>query len=135
MAPRVPLHVESLEALQGRYAAAIKDLINHTDATSEGFMIPSSQRHHVFDTESGWRLIISRERLFDGTVGIHFSASIHDPNKMKQLQLTWYTKSSPYDALDEVVRTWREISKTCRTPTLIAVSEGGIPHFFVEQLQ
>lgn len=122
--PRVALHIEGLTALRARYPAAVAEIVNQADVVSGKVQSPSGDPVHVFDTPDGWRLIVSRERTPDGTVGVHLSASAHR-------QALW---TGALDGqLDAIVRSWRFIANTDRTPVLLGISEGGIPHFFVEQ--
>jgi hypothetical protein len=124
MSPRVPFNPEPLDVLHQRYAAAVKDTIDALAVYEHRAPAPSGDPTHVFDTQLGLRLIISRERLLDGRVGVHLSASWeHDvPNGAKLESL-----------LAEVYASFKAISGTTRDPELIAVTSGGIPHFFVEQ--
>lgn len=126
----VPVHVEPIPDLQHRYAAAIEEVINAADVVMMKRMAPSKDPKHVFDTPEGWRLIISRERMPDNRIGIHFSASIHDLSVGRLMQ---HSFQSPEVMIDAIVLAWREIANSTRTPILVTVTGGGIPHFFVEQ--
>jgi len=52
----------------------MQDVRDNPEPTAE--LRPGTQRKHVFDHQSGARLIVSRERLDDGTRVVHFSGSI-----------------------------------------------------------
>lgn len=118
MAPRVPWSPEPLASLQARYPAAVTDLIDQQDVADERRPSPSGEAKHVFDTEDGLRLIINCERLLDGRVGIHISASLHH-NPPKKL---------------DIRETWRSIAQSTLEPKLIFISAGGIPHYFLERV-
>jgi hypothetical protein len=124
MSPRVPFNPQPIDVLQQRYAAAVKTTIDALAVYEHQIPAPSGDPAHVFDTQLGLRLIISRERLLDGRVGVHLSASwepgVADNTKLESL-------------LAEIYATFKAISRTTRDPELIAVTSGGIPHFFVEQ--
>lgn len=71
----VPPNPEPLKQLQARYPAAVAKVYRHREP--ETFAQPPSGRpQHVFDTEDGMRLIVSREEDDDGHVGLHLSASV-----------------------------------------------------------
>ena len=124
--PRVALHVEGLTALRARYPAAVAEIVNHVDVVTGKVAAPSGDPRHVFDTPDGWRLIVTRDRLADGRVGVHISASCFgDAAARRGLDFA--------GALDAVVRTWRFLADTERTPIYLGLSQGGIPHFFLEQ--
>jgi hypothetical protein len=122
--PRVPFNPQPIEVLQARYAAAVKDTIDALAVYGHQVPAPSGDPAHVFDTPLGLRLIISRERLLDGRIGVHLSASwehgVPDNAKLESL-------------LADIYASFKAISRTTQTPELIAVTTGGIPHFFVEQ--
>jgi hypothetical protein len=123
---RPTLRVEGLTALRARYPAAVADVIDQVDVVSGKVQAPSGDPRHVFDTPDGWRLIVSRERMPDGRIGVHLSASIHDPDAAARAR-------DLGGMLDAVVRAWRFIANTERTPMYIGMTPGGIPHFFIEQ--
>jgi hypothetical protein len=127
MAPRVPLHVEGLLALRERYPAAIAEIVDQRDIVHGMAEAPSGDAKHVFDTPDGWRLIVSRERLLNGQIGIHISASVHDAEKViSMMQSPHITEMNRL-----VIRAWQLIAGSARTPRLVAITEGGIPHFFL----
>lgn len=70
----VPFEVESLDAAQQRFFEAIQDLYDGTEELQ-----PGDQRKHIFDSEDGLRLIVSKDRHpRTGVVGIHFSAMVEE---------------------------------------------------------
>jgi len=128
--PRVPLQVQPLEVLRARYRRAITEVVDQLACAEGERDPPSGQPAHVFDTAEGWRLIISKERRPDGRVGLHLSASIHD----RQFWLRLKDSGEPVNALDLALSQWRAISgERERTPTFLGWSEGGVPHWFLDQ--
>jgi hypothetical protein len=72
----LPFEAEPLESLRERYPRAIADLVD-VESVNLGLQYdPGSERKHVFDTEDGIRLIISREDQGEDGKVIHFSASL-----------------------------------------------------------
>jgi hypothetical protein len=130
--PRVPASPEGLTALRARYHAAVADVINQIDVVGGKVDSPSGDPKHVFDTPEGWRLIVSLERMPDGRVGVHLSASVHDTYAAKRA-LTLRRELTPTGMLDAIVRAWRFIANSERTPLYLGLSEGGIPHWFIER--
>jgi hypothetical protein len=59
-------------------------------------------------------------------VGVHLSASIHDGARARR-------SGDLRESLNKVVRAWRSIADSSRTPTYLGLSTDGIAHFFVEQ--
>lgn len=123
-APRVPLNPEPIDALRRRFPAAIAEVIAHEDIFSGRRPAPSGEPAHVFDTEDGLRLIVSMERLQDGCVGTHISASFHT---LEGAGLPWH------DAQAWIFKTFAALSGDTRRPRLVAVAGAGIPHFFLER--
>jgi hypothetical protein len=121
---RVPWTPEPVPVLHRRYPAAVAELIDHLDVAQGRRPAPSGDPAHVFDTRRGLRLIISRDRLPDGRVGVHVSAS-------------WYrtlTANAKLESLHaEISASWRAISGSTRPLEFIGISGGAVPHFFVEQ--
>lgn len=125
--PRVPLRPESIEQLRARYPQAIAEMIQQLDVLAGAKPAPSGDPVHVFDTEDGLRLIISLEQTPKGRVGVHLSASFH--NTLHTLE-----RCSTLDALVcWIGDSWRAIAGSTRIPEFLGMSEGGIPHFFVER--
>jgi hypothetical protein len=78
LTPRVPFAPEPLARLRGRYSAALNPLVDHRDVgRGDWGPPPSGDAPHVFDTEDGMRLIVSRERFLDGREGVHISVSFY----------------------------------------------------------
>ena len=74
----LPFEPEPEFAMKARYADAIGDIVRINDIQCGKSTPPSKERKHVFDFNSGLRLIISRDT--DGIrTYLHFSASVnHD---------------------------------------------------------
>lgn len=127
--PRVPVSVEGLTALRARYPAAVADVVDEL-AVSRGLRAaPSSDPRHVFDTPDGWRLIVSLDRLPDGRVGTHLSVSIRE-DAVTHIHARYRSGDAMADA---VLRAWRFIAQSTQTPELMFVTDGGIPHWFLER--
>jgi hypothetical protein len=126
--PTVPLHIEPMDVLRDRYPAAVETLIDAAAVRDGNISRPSSQAQHVFDTEAGWRLIVSRERFPSGMIAVHLSASIHDNALHARLS------QDPAWSVEEIFVLWRYLARSDRTPELVYLSSGGIPHFLVEQV-
>ena len=81
MSQPLPFQPEPLERLQARFSAAIATEWDADDLTRKRLANPDHPdrpgqcRTHVFDTEDGYRLIISRERSQSEGLYLHVSAS------------------------------------------------------------
>jgi len=127
--PTVPWHPEPLDALRRRYPAALVALVSPVDVANGRARAPSKDPACVFDTVDGLRLIVSRERFDDGRILIHISASFQDlGDALKDID----SEDAPA-VMDLIVHAWQTISQSTQTPTLVAISPGGVPHFVVEQ--
>lgn len=85
---------------------------------------PGSHREHVFDFGTGLRLIISRD-IFAEEKGpeIHVSAS-------------WFNepKNSLDEIYEEILMGFRLLDKRPGHLTLVGVSEKGVPHFVLKEV-
>jgi hypothetical protein len=124
MPPTIPFAPEPIEALKARYPAAVKDLVDSVAVFEQRQPPPSREPANVFDTQLGLRLIVSRDRLPDGRIGIHVSAS---------WERDLPAQATVESLMAEIAATWRAISGSTRDLELLAVTPAGIPHFFVEQ--
>jgi hypothetical protein len=135
--PRVPETPQPLEVLQERYGAAIEKLwdtrIIAADVANKRTPItPSGQPEHVFDSDDGLRLIISRDRyanpdpkkLLDRT-GIHFSASMFGDLEKRVAAGNF----NPMQFLALCVSRFQDISGDTGTVSYLGMSDGMIPHF------
>ena len=76
---------QPLEVLRARYAAAIETLYDHFRVCAGKQSKPTDKPDvHVFDSEDGLRLIISRDRWIDGIDAVHVSASIRHGTELAQ---------------------------------------------------
>lgn len=124
--PSVPVNPQPLHVLQFRYPAAVKERIAAIDTLPGGGLPPpSGDPAHVFDTVDGLRLIISRELHPNGKTVVHISASFNGPE---------IAARPVAELLPWIVTTWQRLADSTATPVLIKVSEGGVPHFIVEQV-
>lgn len=124
---RVPLKPEPLAALRARYHLAVARVIDPLDVARGLVPAPSADAVHVFDTEDGLRLIVSLERMPDGRVGTHISASIHDEVAVRQ------DCTTGAELFMFIGRSWQAISGSMFLPELLGISDGGVPHFFLER--
>ena len=121
----MPINPQPLHVLQYRYPAAVKELISAVDILHGHLPPPSKDPTHVFDTDDGLRLILSRELHPNGKTVVHISASFNGPE----------TAGQPIEALMTwIVQTWQRIAKSTAVPALVKITDGGIPHFVVEQV-
>lgn len=121
----LPFEPEPIATLRARYPAAVAELVPAAEVRAERRPAPSKDRAHVFDTETGLRLIVSREQFPDGRIGVHVSASWHRSIARATLE----------SLQAEIAATWAAVSGSGRRLELVAVSPGGVPHFFLETLQ
>jgi hypothetical protein len=127
--PRVPMNRQPLAELKARYPAAVAEVID-VRAIIDGLRLPpSAEPKHVFDTEDGLRLIISMERMPDGKVGTHISASLHDDHVQRLRE----RRLSLRETEAWVIATWQALSGSTLRPQLHGVTGGGVPHFFLER--
>lgn len=121
----IPFKAESDKQLRDRFQEAIDftwDARHIQDNPVEADR-PGLHRKHVFDFRTGWRLIISKERLPTWEVVLHFSTSyIHkhpagytDKDIVEESVLYWYNVSQMFEIM----------------PEFIGFSTKGIPHFLV----
>jgi hypothetical protein len=74
--PTLPFLPEPEAQLKARYAAALDPVYDPHEVIDGKVKRPGQQRKHVFDTEDGYRLIISRERLKGAPPVLHISVSL-----------------------------------------------------------
>lgn len=81
----LPFEPESLKLLKKRYPAAIEKIWYVTDPMPDR---PGMHREHLFDFESGLRLLISKDSLVFGKIDIHVSASWerNPPRSLAEMQ-------------------------------------------------
>ncbi len=130
----LPRVAESLTALRERYPAAIEREWNANNLIAfaeEGlpFDRPTIHREHVFDTEDGVRLGVSKESR-DGVVVLHISASVeigsNVEKRLEKLPIDRMKRAKSFIAIAE--KLIAEI--TGRTDfTLIGASSKGVFHW------
>ena len=123
--PTVPVNPQPLHVLQFRYPAAVQPCYDALEVQAARAPSPSKNPIHVFDTHDGLRLIVSRERHPTGDVVVHISASFNSPEIAARPAaglLTW------------IIDTWQHIANSTAIPQLVKVSDGGVPHFVVKQV-
>lgn len=129
MAPRVPWSPSSIEAMTARYPDALIELVDGVEVMTGRREAPSGDPKHVFDFENGLRLIVSRDRIPGGAIGVHLSASWREGFIGKPASIE--------DVHTLIVDAWRSIHgglhPATANPGLLGVSEGGVPHFWLEQ--
>lgn len=74
----IPISPQPIVLLQARYSQAVARIHDVGDVMVGAVARPGERPECVFDTETGLRLIVSRERLIDGRVIVHLSASAHE---------------------------------------------------------
>ncbi len=130
----LPTTPQSLSDLQARYAAAVVKVFDALAVYEGRVSRPGEDPAHVFDTQSGIRLIVSRERLPDGKVYLHVSASFAPGSdivaRIEARQL------SVEQALAEVEATWQAIAQSEKKLRFVRLSPGkGVPHFMLEEAE
>lgn len=75
----LPWQPEPLASLRARYHEAVAEIVDVESVQMGAALRPGLIRRHVLDHPDGIRLIVSRERLPDGRVYTHASASAWVP--------------------------------------------------------
>ena len=125
----LPWNPEKITVLRARYAAAVTDLYDHGAIAAGVQPRPGTRRRHVFDWPDGLRLIVSRDRLMDGRIGICVSGSVQGNTRLSR----WLQTPDPATALASLVcQRWQHLARSDRIPQLVGWSSGkGVPHFVV----
>jgi hypothetical protein len=76
--PPIPEAPEPVEALRARYPRALEPVYDAVAIRDRGATRPGEVAANVFDFEDGMRLIINRERMPDGELVLHVSASVRN---------------------------------------------------------
>lgn len=127
----LPHEPETIEEMRARYPAAVADIY---DVESLGTVRPPGmQRRHVFDYTDGLRLIVSTDRLSDGQVVSHFSASVA-PGLPLYAMLVEKT-TTPLAYLYLCVSRWQELScDVCPVCEYLGpLSQAGSHHWIVRR--
>ena len=64
--------------LKGRYFEAVAKIYDAVEISKDPETRPGKLRKHVFDFFDGCRMIVSKERMPNGKVVLHFSASFQE---------------------------------------------------------
>jgi hypothetical protein len=134
--PPVSSHPESLEALRGRYARALEHVFDVPAIRDRGGIRPGEVAANVFDFEDGLRLIVSRERMPEGHVVRHVSASFAEHGRMAD-EFRLLAVTTPREKLfkmwlADIPGRFAELSGDERTLRYAGFS-GKVPHFFIEE--
>ena len=129
----LPIQPESIEQLQSRYRRAVDEVIKTVDVMQGSRERPAADRRHVFDCEDGMRLIVSREQMPDGAVGVHMSASVSSNGALYDRLAA--VKANDGDALaaflEMAVARWETLSRRCCAGAeFLGLSAGLVPHWF-----
>lgn len=105
----LPFEPEPMKSLKARYPAALERVYDYTQEVLPN-PTPSSRRCHVFDTEEGLRIIVSRDREAEHDVYLHVSISIR-PNyplyaKVQRIK----TDKEFWALLDSLEEVYRQLS-------------------------
>ncbi len=96
---------------------------------------PGKQREHVFDTDSGLRFIVSREKcreVNDGQPHIHVSVSFRDDSEVGQVLKGCKSGNEAREVLFRIARgTFAEVSGLTLPEKPFHVSAGGVPHWTI----
>lgn len=131
MLPRMP---QPLTALRQRYPFALEHVHDVVAIRDRGDIRPGEVAANVFDHEDGLRLIVSRERMPDGHVVLHVSASFGpDCQLADELRLLATGGMPAGDILrlfiDSIPGRFRELSGHEGPLTFVGLTSGTIPHF------
>src|SRR3954468_23455740 len=115
----LPFEPESLESMQARFPKALERI---WVVPSNGDMPdrPGMHREHLFDFESGLRLLISIDRLDKANTIIHISASWE-----------YFTPVTFTVASEQVNEAYKSLGGKGHLK-LIGVSQFGVPHWTVK---
>lgn len=123
---------EPLGVLQACYPAAVRAVCDAAGAALAPHRRPARKRQHVFDSEDGLRLIISRERMPDGHVGIHMSASISGfgtaVRQLENARRRGEDVGARFCAMAE--HRWDDLARRPIRAEMLGWSTGHVPHWF-----
>jgi hypothetical protein len=80
--PPVPINPEPLPALRARWKQALAHVYDQMAIVEGGGIRPGEVAAQVFDALDGLRLIVSRERVPEGRVVLHVSASFPSTSRI-----------------------------------------------------
>lgn len=129
------LAAEPLSVLQARYPLALEFVYSAVQIMKGGIR-PGEVAANVFVFEDGLRLHVSRERMPDGMICLHVSASIvpdMDLWRFMKEEIRQHGVDRPFVAWVEHVQSrWKELSGDERKLRLACVV-GAVPHYFIEE--
>ena len=116
---------EPLQSMRKRYGAAVETVYIAGSSPR-----PGQQRKNVFDCDDGLRLIISRDAVV-GAPQIHVSTSVYPGSRLEEM----IEGGMQIEAfLFFCVTRFGAISGDGRPITFVGISEGGVSHFYVEEV-
>ena len=116
-----PFNPQPLQLLKERYPKAVAVAYNVDKCIAEQIIPPSKRPEHIFDTEEGIRIIISRDNK-NGSEYIHFSGSFDDS----------YQGPMNMNCMQRMVDLFGAISGMREPCRLIGFSKDRVPHWLVE---
>lgn len=129
---KVAVQPDSLAALRDRAGNALLDIHDMESIRLGVASPPSSLPQHVFDTEHGFRLCVSRERVPCGCIVTHLSSSLRVGSPFHRKMTAISDGARVWAAFKaESLRVYRAIFADKRTPTLVCTTEELIPHWWI----
>jgi hypothetical protein len=135
----VPTNPEPLPALRARYARALEHVYDVAGIRDRGLIRPGEVPANVFDFDDGLRLIISREKLLDGEVTLHVSASFPSECRIADE----FRLLLPYQDRKRLLAKWRDSipdrfaglagPETAARLHYLGSSEADIPHWIIPE--
>lgn len=131
--PPVPTSPEPLDALRARYPRALEHLYDVIAIRDRGAIRPGEVAANVFDFEDGLRLIVSRERMQDGEVTLHVSASFPErcrlADEFRLLGVATPKQKILRMFLDSIPGRFAELSGEPRPLEFLGMTN--VPHFLI----
>lgn len=127
MSERLPFVAESIDEARDRFSVALERIYPANVLTDDR---PGQKPENVFDFDSGLRLIVSRDRLEDGDVRIHVSASLEEGSHLAEAVRHGLTPSVFRSG--HVLPTLQEIAGAFVLLSCQSISPQGVVHWFAE---
>lgn len=120
---------QPVSTLRERFQDALAEVFDIESIRLGVGVRPSDCRKCVFDFPDGLRLIVSKERMPDGALFRHFSASAHPGTTFYR----WLAKQRKLNrALKIIKHRYRELSGDEREAEFVGLSENkGVPHWYI----
>lgn len=136
--PPVPVNPEPLDALKARFPKALEFVFDAVGIRDKGLIRPGECVANVFDFEDGIRLIVSRELMPDRTRVLHFSASVFDPDRLKNRleRIIWTMSPAVRKAwfIGECVHLWKRLSDDKRQTNFVGFTESEqVAHWCIDE--